>query len=329
VAPGHPDISGMAGNPSGLAQVCPASTGTPSSAPLTWTTPPGWTAIQPVAMRVASFKLAGASDETADVSIVPLPGMAGGDMANVNRWRGQVGLQPAPVDVLQNSAQAVEAGGQSARLYDLAGTSSRIIGVIQHRDGTAWFYKMTGNPDLVGQQKPAFVAFLQSLHFSSPGAETALPPGHPAFDSMAAASPVSHEGQPAWQVPADWQEIFGGRFLIARFLIPGEAGLRAVVNVSRANGDGGGIAANVNRWRGQLGLSAQQEITTAPLPVKQGSAVLIDLSGTNPKTRQPARVLGVIVTRLDQIWFYKLMGDASVVASQKDAFLKFVAGVTY
>ena len=99
------------------------------------------------------------------MSVVPLPGMAGSDTANVNRWRGQVGLPAATADELQKMAETVEAGGQPAKLYDIAGQNSgggnakRILGVIQHRNGMTWFFKMTGDADLVEQQKPAFVDF--------------------------------------------------------------------------------------------------------------------------------------------------------------------------
>jgi hypothetical protein len=39
--------------------------------------------------------------------------------------------------------------------------------------------------------------------------------------------------------------------------------------------------------------------------------------------------VGVIVPQSGQTWFYKLMGDAKVVESQKDAFTKFVQTVKY
>ncbi len=42
-------------------------------------------------MRAASFRVRGAENKTADVSVIPLPGQAGRDVDNVNRWRGQVG----------------------------------------------------------------------------------------------------------------------------------------------------------------------------------------------------------------------------------------------
>ena len=325
---GHPDISSA-----------PAVAG-PADPELTWTTPAGWTEVPAAQMRVASFKVSGANGKEADVSVIPLGGMAGTDDANVNRWRGQVGLAPVSSDELQKSAEKVEAGGQSAQLYDIAGATNRIIGVIQHRDDTAWFYKMTGDTNLVEQQKPAFIAFIKSLKFPAlPAAVSAMdmpatmPPGHPAIGDMttpaAAAGPISHEGQPNWKVPAGWQEVAAGQFLIAKFNLTGDAGATAAVNVSMSAGDGGGLAANVNRWRGQLGLAPVTDVTTSPLDITGGKAQLVELSGTNPQTSQPAQLVGVMVSQAGQTWFYKLMGDAKVVAAQKAAFTQFVQSAKY
>ena len=231
--PGHPDISSLP------APAAPA--GDQSAAPaLTWTTPAGWTEVPPSEMRVASFKVTGANGKQADVSVIPLPGMAGTDSANVNRWRGQVGLPAATDDELQKSAENVEAGGQAAQLYDLSGQNpasgdtTRIIAVIQHRGDATWFYKMTGDADWVEQQKPAFVDFLKSLKFPAATAPAAmpptLPPGHPALGGMglpaADAGPVSHEGQPNWQVPAGWQEAPAGNFSSPNSISPATAARR-------------------------------------------------------------------------------------------------------
>ncbi len=329
---GHPDIPAMdnssAQMPSGI--VAPDIANVP---PLTWTTPAGWTEVPPSEMRVASFKVAGADGKLADVSVVPLPGMAGGDFPNVNRWRGQVGLPAAPDDELQSAAETIQAGGQPAELYDSVGSSSRILGVIQHRGGTTWFYKMTGDPALVGQQKSAFVAFLQSLNFASQPAAAQLPPGHPAIGDMTApaanAGPVSTLGQPNWQVPTGWQSVSAGQFLVAKFMLSGDKGAIAAVNVSSSSGDGGGLAPNVNRWRGQLGLPPADEISTITFQVPGGQAQLVDLSGTNAQSGQPAELVGIVVTQPGQTWFYKLMGDPNLVAAQKDTFTQFVKGVKY
>jgi hypothetical protein len=162
--PGHPDISSAPG-----ASLPPTAESTRPQ--LTWKTPDGWTEVAPGEMRVASFKIQGQNGKLADVSVVPLPGMPGTDDANVNRWRGQVGLLSVSPDELKKSGETVEAAGQPAQLYDLAGQNpgngeaARILGVIQHRADAVWFFKMTGDADLVEQQKPAFVAFLKSVKF--------------------------------------------------------------------------------------------------------------------------------------------------------------------
>ena len=336
--PGHPDVS-MADNSSAQMPTGVVASDVQNAQPVTWTTPPGWTSVPPSEMRVASFKIAGKNGQTADVSVVPLPGMAGGDFANVNRWRGQVGLQDAPDDVLQNSAENVETGGQTAQLYDVAGKSptsgqpTGILGVIQHRDGTTWFVKMTGDAALVEQQKPAFVTFLKSLNFGSQQsqAQPQLPPGHPDIGGMtdSSSAPQATSGQPNWTVPAGWQSVSAGQFLVAKFKIDGANGAAANVNVSSSTGDGGGLAANVNRWRGQLGLPPEGDILTDTFEVSGGQAQLVDISGMDSQSGKSAEIIGVVVTLPEQSWFYKLMGEPTVVAAQKNAFTQFVKGVRY
>jgi hypothetical protein len=53
------------------------------------------------------------------------------------------------------------------------------------------------------------------------------------------------------------------------------------------------------------------------------------MSGTDARSGQAASLVGAIVLRPEHAWFYKLMGDATVVAAQKDAFIQFVQEVKY
>lgn len=332
--PGHPEMGGGSGG------AVPA---------LKWKLPPGWEEVPPGEMRVASFHVRGEAAKQADVSVVPLPGMAGGDLNNVNRWRGQVGLASVSEDELSKLAQAVEVGGQSAQLYDQAGENpasgekTRILAVVLHREGTAWFFKMTGDDALVAQQKPAFIEFLKSLTFQAPAAQVAqteLPPNHPSIDSAPPVAPAaastgtgSDQGRPIWQVPAGWQETSGGGFLVAKFLVSGADNAQAAVNVSMSAGEGGGLVGNINRWRGQLGLGQLSEADVNKLvtavDTAGGKAMLIDMTGTNPRSSQKARLVGAIVPQADRTWFYKLAGNEQLVAQQKDVFTKFVQTAKY
>jgi hypothetical protein len=272
-------------------------------APLTWTTPAGWQELPPGEMRVGSFK---AGD--ADVSIIPLGGTAGGDTSNVNRWRGQVGLPAASEEEIKKAAEPVEVAGQKVSLYTLAGGANSILAAMLQRDGTTWFFKMTGPSGTVAQQKPSFVTFLKSVQF---GGAKQQPP--PAADTT------------PWKLPADWKQVPAGEFLLAKFLI-GDG--KASVNVSSSAGDGGGVAANVNRWRKQLGLpdltGAEMAKTIRPLPTTTGQAVLVEMTGKDAKSEQPVALVGAIVVLPGKAMFYKLMGEPDVVTAQKETFIKFV-----
>ena len=307
-----------------------------AASPLKWTLPAGWEEVSPGEMRVASFRVNGSDGKQVDVSIVPLPGMAGGNLANVNRWRKQVGLADLTEEELSRIAQPVEIAGLPGQLYEQAGkisasgTPARILGAIQNRAGTAWFFKMTGDDELVNQQKPLFIEFLKSLSWSDSQSTAALSPSHPPGDSAAAGSSNSEDGKPQWQVPPGWHETSGGQFLVAKFLISGPDDSHAAVNVSIT---GGGLAANVNRWRGQLGLpsftDADLQKQLQPLELPSAKAMLIDMAGTEATTKQNARLIGIVVSQADRTWYYKLMGHPQLVEREKEAFINFVKSAAY
>ena len=324
--PGHPDTSGA-----------PAPT-------LKYKLPPGWEEVAPGEMRAASFRVAGKAGKQADVSVIPLPGLAGGDLDNVNRWRGQVGLKGVTQEELVKLAQPVTIDRNPAQLYEQAGENagsgekSRILAAITRREGVAWFFKMTGDDELVAQQKPAFIEFLQSVAFPAASAQSELPPSHPpigggSMSAPAAPAAAASQDKPNWQVPPGWQEVSGGGFLVAKFLISGSDNAQAAVNVSMSAGDGGGPLANLNRWRGQLGLAPVAEADLAkevqPFEVPGSKAMWAEISGADPKTGQKTGLLAVIVPQAGQTWFYKLMGNEQVVQREREAFTKFVQTVKY
>ena len=318
---------------------------------LKYTVPAGWQEKAPTEIRLASFAIT-ENGKQADVSVVPLGGMGGGDLANVNRWCGQVGLQPLTEEALAKLAVPVQVAGLPASLYDVAGNDTgeadvqRILGAILHRDDTVWFFKITGEAALVEKQKPALIQFLKTLKFNGQAAAPAmdlsqLPPSHPPIGGMSPASPASQGGLPAleevsphptWTVPDGWQAGPLSQFLVAKYLIAGSGDAKAEVNVSSLAGDGGGLQPNVNRWRQQLGVAPASEAELANLPgveVPGGKATLVDITGTNPRTGKAGRLVGLVLPLGGQTWFYKLMGDAATVTAQKDALIQFVQSAKY
>ena len=146
--------------------------------------------------------------------------------------------------------------------------------------------------------------------------------------AQAGAAPSSGQAKPNWEVPPGWKEVPGGAFLVAKFALTGADNAQANVNVSMSPGEGGGLLANLNRWRQQLGLGTVAESDLAkevqPLDLPGGKASVADIAGKDPKSGKDARLLAVVIPRSGETWFYKLMGDAQVVQQQKDAFMKFV-----
>jgi hypothetical protein len=139
---------------------------TPSGAEaVRWTLPGGWGQSFPGGMRFASFKVPGTGK--IDGSVVTLPGDAGGELPNVNRWRGQIGLGPTDEAGLAAARTTVKSRAGVVNVYDFTseGTRrSRLIAAILIVDGSSWFIKLTGDAEPVTAARPAFLQLLGSLH---------------------------------------------------------------------------------------------------------------------------------------------------------------------
>ncbi len=309
----------------------------PAAPRISWTTPAGWEEQPAGQMRAATFRVADAG-KVVDIGIVPLPGQAGKDLDNVNRWRAQVGLEAITEEEMDRVAIPVTIAGSQSRLFDQAGENaasgdkSRILAAILRKDGVAWFFKATGDDELVAQNRKAFIGFLESIRF---GQSAALPADHPPVGNkpVESAGTVAADGSglPQWEIPKGWEAVPGGQFLVAKFTVGGSQA--AAVNVSTSAGDGGGLAGNVNRWRKQIGL---QDLSTADLEksvtlveTPQGKVSMVDMSGTDVRTGQPTRTIGAMLRVGDQAWFYKLMGPSDIVEREKQAFTQFIQSARY
>jgi len=150
---------GMAGD------VPPPPTPTGSSA-LKWKLPQGWTQSLAGGMRYATIKPAAAG--RVDVSVVVLPGAAGGELANVNRWRGQIGLPPIDEPALVSARKAIKTPAGTVSVYDFTSegkVKTRMVAGTLSAGGNSWFVKMVGDADPVGSSRPDFIHLLETLRF--------------------------------------------------------------------------------------------------------------------------------------------------------------------
>ena len=158
--PDHPPIGGSATVPG--ADMANTAVPTASGSALAWTAPAGWTPKALGSMRKGSFSIKGDGIE-ADLSITAFPGATGGLEANLNRWRGQLGLAPASAEEVTTAVEKFEANGLQFIVVDYVGNGNRLLGAVVPFGGNSWFFKLTGPDSLVASQKAAYLEFLRTV----------------------------------------------------------------------------------------------------------------------------------------------------------------------
>ena len=294
-----------------------AETPAPRSRPkITWTLPAGWRETAAGQVNLAAFNIQSADGKDAQVTVAALPFLAGRETDIVNLWRGQLGLSELTPEQAREQLRDLQINNEQAKLFELSSGDSakpdKIVTVMIHRPGASWFYKLSGDTTTVEAQRAAFLDFIKSVKLdeSAPSEEA------PARTSVAASAFEK-------LAPKEWKPLPAGQMQLAKFEVPEVQGGKAQVSVSMFDNDTGGTLANVNRWRRQIGLgeitAAQLSEVTSPLDAKRPDSLLINL------TNNDQQILGAIVPRGGQWFFYKLMGTTPAVAAQKEAFVRFVA----
>lgn len=106
--------------------------------------------------------------------------------------------------------------------------------------------------------------------------------------------------------------------------------------LSMLPGGAGGILANVNRWRKQMGQPELTETDLASLPRKtlmgiEGVYVAVDGAYTNvgaTEAKPDHRLLGIVATLGDSGLFVKMVGPKELVEANTAAFDQFVRSLT-
>ena len=327
---------------------------TKGAADLRWTIPAGWEMTPPPRMILARF----VAPSKATLSISNLSG-GGTDMANLTRWAGQLGVDLDSLDASSVKRPVSNPGLQLSRYY-LASDSKAFDVGITRLHGTAWFFKMEGSPAAVDEARGGFESFLSSLiHYHPPGehvpADQPLPlaqsapaqmpepkqaapaptpkPAAPVADGKTRMEPLpGMEAQVAqiegasWAAPAQWTAGGNRPMRKGTYIWSGSAG-QAELSITAFPGDVGGLGANINRWRGQIGLPALggQELQdqTMTKSVAGIESFIVWMQGDS------AAILGAIVPRATETWFFKATGPAVTLEENRQAFVDFLETVKF
>lgn len=139
---------------------------TASGGALTWKGPANWQEKPAGGMRKGTFTVTGDGGASAELAITAFPGDVGGEVANVNRWRGQLQLAPQSPEEVSRAIQRLESNGLKMGVVEMVGTganATRVLGAMVPHAGATWFFKLTGPDALVAKEKQAFLDFLKTV----------------------------------------------------------------------------------------------------------------------------------------------------------------------
>lgn len=135
----------------------------------------------------------------------------------------------------------------------------------------------------------------------------------------------------AFEKPASWQSGAAKPFTRLVFAAK-DSGVEVTVSDLPAQGMGGDLLANINRWRKQVALGdlTADELKSAIKPLKFGDIEghYVELFG--PADAQPRKAIaGAIVIHGEIAWYFKLIGDAPGVEQERDRFNAFLKSIQF
>jgi hypothetical protein len=162
--------------------------------------------------------------------------------------------------------------GVTAETIDLIGAgdpaaAKRLIVAVVPFEGQNWYIKLTGAATTIAKAKPAYDAFLASLHFATDGHTHDDHAGH------AHASPQLLTSDEAaklanFTAPTGWAEQPPRPMRAHTFATKAGDGAAEVVVVRLSGNNIGPLDANINQWRGQVGLPPLPKDQSPPPPVR-------------------------------------------------------------
>lgn len=148
----------------------------PGADPLVWTLPEGWKEAERSQMRPVNLRFGPNGEGECYLSV--LPGGGGGTLANVNRWRKQMGQEEIDEQALTDLPRRLLMGVQGVFVsidgdYANVGAAEslpdhRMLGIVATLGEAGLFVKMVGPKVIVENEMAAFDQFVDSLTLRLP-----------------------------------------------------------------------------------------------------------------------------------------------------------------
>ena len=291
-----------------------------SSGSVGWRAPEDWKQEKPGQFLTAAYALPGGGR----VTVSKLAGDGGGLAANINRWRGQVGLKPMDGKDVMGQPLKIADSDEVMQLFNLTAENSAadaegiLAGVLPLKTET-WYFKFTGPVGILRKTEGVFAEFLRSVRIAGSRKMTPSPSVVKGFNVTA---------------PDGWTPSEGSSMRAASFSIAGPDGDTADVSVVPIPGDSGSILDNVNRWRAQLKLaplvSADDPALGKKTETPVGEIFVSHMTSVEPILNGKKAAMGTaIVKRPGMTWFFKITGEATLVEANLGKFDTFVRSATF
>ncbi|MFI5380781.1 MAG: hypothetical protein ACHRHE_15900 [Tepidisphaerales bacterium] len=314
-------------------------------APKTWTLDP-----TPRMMRELTFTL-GDGEKAVTLIVSRLAASSFSDaLGNINRWRGEVGLEPL-TDVSQQKSAKIKIGAVDGTAFDVPGKApNRLVVAMLPRGEEIWYFKFKGHTDTINAEWENIEKFLASIKFgkAAPKADPnagagpdKLPSGHPTVgpDKLPSGHPTvgadantggaaNPSGLAAYKAPASWKLDPQPRPMRELTYTLGEGDKSATIIVSRLGAASftNAVLLNINRWRDQVGLPPVKEPAeqkSEKITIGGAEGALYDLSGAK------GRQILTYAMQGDEIWYFKIIGDPGLVEKEKPAFQQFLGSIKF
>jgi len=313
-----------------------------------WELPSGWQEVPGTGMRFATLVVE-AGDPPLEIRVTPLNQAAGDLLENVNRWRGQIGLEPTTAMKVGSMVKSINAGGRPLDFINLTGPATsegpakQILAGILPGSQQIWFFLMMDNASRVSRHAAEVEAFLGTVHLGADpamvdehaGHDHAMGENHPDISTTQPGTSTSHvtasdggsEETMTWTLPDGWTIDPTPRDMrVGTIRLPDAAG---EVAITRFGGTAGDLLGNINRWRRQLNLPPVADVADQPsesMKLVGQPTRLFDISEEGSDGgRKRTMVVGLMSHGMT--WFIKMSGPYDSLGQQEASFRRFLASV--